>query len=140
VNDQVVENNFFFQQKGLNKINNYYQVRGVLYSYSQEQLTDEQATLDIGFGNHILNRRNVRAIEPYLVVNNTSGSTSGSTYIYDLKIRPLLTPFSRCFINKGNNILMYSKNNNNTYSNTQIEDIIREKLLPYNSSILNVWL
>lgn len=140
VNDQTVESNYFFQHKDLNQANIYYFVRGIVYGYTQPQLTDDQAKLNIGFGNNLFFKRNVRVIEPYLVVNNTGGTTSGSVYIYDLKVRPILTPFSRCFLNKRNNIIMFSKNNNSELKSDKLIDSIRKDLIPYNSSILNIWL
>lgn len=139
VSDQAIESNFFFKNGYLRLSNHYYLVRGIIYSANQTPLTTEEAKLNIGIGSNLCFRPNMRQIEPYIVINNNIPILTSSTYIRDLKVRPISTPFSRCFLNNRNNIIMYSSNRGEN-TNEKVEQLTRDYLLPYNCSVLNVWL
>lgn len=66
--------------------------------------------------------------------SSSSGSLSGALKIWDLKIRPLWTSYSRCFMNLNNLIIGFIKNNNLEKSEIQAEETIRNYLIPYNAT------
>jgi len=133
-NDVSVDNNFFFEKQTINQVLRYYYIRGIIYNYNQSEMGGDDSILNIGFGNSLILKQNIRSIEPVLVVDGVN--VSGQVYIQDFKIRPLNTNFSRCFINSRNNIIMINKQKPLEYSTQKIDDLIRHYLLPYNCNLL----
>ncbi len=153
--------NFFFQKKKLNKTNFWYFIRGVIYNKNQYQLSENQARLDIGFGEHLKSFGNMERIIPYVVQDRENNPDSfGSLDIWDLKVRPLVRgavantvyndssiipnknnevsfgSFSTCFLTTSNILHVTYKNSNKQKTNEDIFKIARQKLIPYNSSLV----
>jgi len=64
------DRNFFFETRRLNKAGTFYFVRGILFNKDKEQLDEQDATLNIGFGHHLKLNENVVSIIPYIIVDN----------------------------------------------------------------------
>lgn len=138
------DDNFFFEQIKLNRDDKYYLVRGIIFRTSEPLKTAEEGALDIGYGTHLRFEDSICKIIPYIVldrdtsistsISQSASSLSTALRIWDLKIKPLATPFSMGFVQVANFIYMFLKNNNGTYSNEEIDQIIRKYLIPYNST------
>ena len=138
--DSLSPSPFLFQQQQLLKNDKYYFIRSIIYNINHPSLTTEESKLNIGFGNNLkFSNKNIVKIFPFVYVNNIT-STPNLTYIWDFKIRPLNTPYSTGFIQINNLIKVWLKNNNLSLSQFQLEGIMRDKLIPYNSSFKNTFL
>lgn len=137
-----IANNYFFTNKRLNKSNEYYFIRGIIYSKEQTLLTNiVDYILNIGYGINLQfpNNPKICSIIPYLILDNSlyidASVKSNSTFIYDFKVRLLRTTYSTGFIQLNNFIQTWIRNNNISYSQQEIEDIMREYLIPYDSAL-----
>lgn len=130
-----VSDNVFFFHEQLNQADQWYFVRGILFNKDQALLTD--GSLDIGFGSHLRLVEDVVYIVPELYVNNNTGGNYGDVHIYDFKVRPLNFENSIVFLGLSNLIISWLKNNSGAYSNDQVTEIMRQKLVPYNSAVIN---
>jgi len=122
----------FFEQKTLNKADVEYWVRGVLHAYNTLLIPTD--VLTIGFGQGLRMRSNVRYLVPIILVENYTGSTlTDVIQIRDVKIRPAQLWFSRGLLSARNLIIGFLKNRNVELNNSQVEKIINEELIPYNT-------
>lgn len=62
-------------------------------------------------------------------------SITGTAQIFDFKVLPMMTDYSRGFLQANNFISAWVKNRNNIYSTLQLEDYTLHYLLPYNSHL-----
>ncbi len=59
---------------------------------------------------------------------------SASVFLTDIKVTPCYTNYSRCFLNNKNFIDVYIVNKSGRYTNVEIEQILREYFIPYNTA------
>lgn len=134
-NELILENSvdgsgtrYFFEKKGLNLVDQYYWVRGIVYNTNEP---NKAGGTTIG-GNNLRLPENVAYIVPIIIVDNgTTPDTGNTTSLVDIKIRPLKFNFS---IGKlGSRPIIYSllKNENGELNNDNVERIIKQKLIPY---------
>lgn len=153
--------NFFFQKKKLNKVGYWYFVRGILYNKNQYQLSTNQSRLEIGFGEHLKSFNGMEQIVPYLVLDRENNpNSSGVVDIWDFKVRPMVRgaainsvyndgqiipnktnevsfgSFSVGFLTTSNIVHITYENSNTKLSNEEIFKITRQKLIPYNTSLV----
>lgn len=137
----LFDNNFFFQVFELPITDRYYFIRGILYNFNKSQLSVDDGKMESGFGNNLKLIEDIKYITPCVVLSNNTGSASGELYLYDFKVRPLSFEKEVCgFLGIKNLIYSWLKNNSNNYSNDQITDIMKKKLLPYDQTIINQFL
>ena len=74
---------------------------------------------------------NTVKIIPYIVLDNTS-SGDGSLKIYQIRINPLKTDYSKGVIQTTNLIEIWNTNNNQSVSEIDIERTAKKYLFPYN--------
>jgi hypothetical protein len=76
---------FFFTNKRLNKVGKFYHLEGILFNRFQSNLSAEDGTLSVGFGEHLRFPEGAVSIIPYLVYDNDlsggSDSDSGGNWI-----------------------------------------------------------
>jgi hypothetical protein len=97
---------------------------------------------------------------PILVLDATKTTPTDNIYIWDFKIRPLRTPYSTGFLQANNVIQVWAHNNNKSYEEVErtltsvihpytdevaieipsLENVVRDFLIPYNSTIIYNWL
>lgn len=128
----------FFYHEQLNQADQWYFVRGILYNKDESLISGDQ--LDIGFGNNLRLVEDVVYIVPEFYVNNNTGGDYSSVYIYDFKIRPLNFDNSIVFLGLQNLIITWMKNSSGAYSDDQVTEIMRKKLIPYNSALINYFI
>jgi len=128
----------FFNRIQLNIVDTWYFIRGVIFNKDKSLLPSLEGTLNIGYGEHLkFGSVNPCYIVPVLILNNNSEAFSSTIKVWDFKVRPLVTDQSFGFLGVKNLILTWLKNNSGKYSDDQVEQIIREYLIPYNSTIKN---
>ena len=139
--DPSTENNFFTQQN-LIDINKWYFVRGIIFAATAPQKTDpNDYTLNIGFGDHLrFKGTNIVKIFPVILNDMKINSAGNEIKLWDIKVRPLCTPFSTCFIQVKNFIFTWVKDNNYSLTAEEKADIIRKYLFPYNSNFTNIYI
>ena len=104
----------------------YYFVRVILYKQSTSQ---PNTTTNMGQG---VNLRSMPGQEVMKwIIKNTSLSDHAN--LWDIKCRPLRTVYSTGFMQPGNLIEIWRKNNNGHYSSDQSNQLARKYLFPYNS-------
>lgn len=132
------ENTFFSEQK-LNISDQWYFVRGIIYNKDTSLLTSDQAKLNLGYGQNLRfnNLIDIVYLIPELYIENNTGSISNEVYIWDFKIRPLKYDFGVGFIGLQNLIVTWMKNNSGKYTDDQVTEITRRKLIPYNFALVN---
>lgn len=101
-------------------------VRFVLYGQNQQVVLDRQPMTSLAMGtNLILDERARKLIVRVAAIDE-------GTYIWNFKVKPLRTDFSRCFLDSRNLLMLFLKNNNKTLTSKQIEQTATRYLLPYN--------
>ncbi len=146
--------------------NTWYFVRAIVYSKYRDNMTAQEATLDIQQGQHMRFHNDpllpdVNQLIPYLVQTNYGGAAPTSYMrFWDFKVRPLNKPYGTGFVSSKNLIQVWAKNNNNRFvteetalTNSEhpitndklvkipeLEEFVRNKLVPYNSSLVINWL
>jgi len=104
--------------------------------------TDElDRTLEnsLGSGSNLRFKSNANYIIPYIVLDNEN-SVGGELFIWDIKIKPVSTPYSHGFIQTPNFIHIWLKNRNGRYSDEKIRETMRKFLLPYDCTFNNIML
>lgn len=128
------------------KANTWYHVRGIIHAYSTKPITVNAPGLNIAphLGTQLCyNNYSVEYILPKIQL---SGADSAAVlYIWDYKIRPLvygrnILPLketlrvdarSNGFIQSQRLFYIFLKNNNNSMSQAQLEQIVNKYLIPY---------
>lgn len=118
-------------------------VRGIIHAYSSEAISNYHTNISIG-NNLYFNNRFVNYILPTIQIQNISGA-EGIVKIWNYKIKPLIhgknivklkngseISQSLGFIQSSKLFYIYIKNNNNSLSKTEIEELAEKYLLPYN--------
>lgn len=139
-----VSENFFDQSMDIWKIGQWYYARGIIHSYSSENVIGSKTNLGIG-QDLVFNNSFVKYIIPKIEFY-TKTAQNASIDIYDYKIRPLIRgknilPLKNGSIDshglgfiQGSKILYtYVRNNNNGQSEDEIIDIIERYLYPFNT-------
>jgi Leucine-rich repeat (LRR) protein len=127
-------NNLFIDGLPVNRADTEYWVRGIIWGKSEANRSD---TLNIGIGNHLRFPQGVAKISPIVTMKSTA--TTDEVYITDFKIRPLKMPKSLGMLGVKNYIQAWLKNNSHR-SDSEVIRIIRDELLPYDTTISNVML
>lgn len=63
-----------------------------------------------------------------------SYDSNPSIYLWNIKVTPCSTPYSRCFLNNKTFIDVFVVNNSRRYSDLQINSIFRKYFIPYNTA------
>jgi len=93
----------------------------------------------LNIGQNLRFKDDINYIIPYIVLDNESGA-GGELFVWDIKVKPVSTPYSHGFIQQPNFIHIWMKNRNGRYSDEQIKQIMRKYLLPYDCTFKNIML
>lgn len=141
----------FFQKTTLSKEDTWYFVRGIIYNKDKELLDTDLGSTNLGIGENLkFTNLDQCKILPHILFVYELDSVSDSMSelidfsdrhlsIWDLKVRPLSTPYSSGFIQAGNFIDVWMEQNNHLYTQEEIEEIMRRFLLPYNTTFKNIY-
>lgn len=103
-----------------------YWFRGVIKNVSTS--ADEEACLNFPNSNPLIAYPTMTNFCPRIIQRRTSSSQP--LYIYDLKIKPRILPFTQGYLGKKNIVLVYGPNNSQL-SDLEIEDFVKTNLLSY---------
>jgi hypothetical protein len=117
----------------------YYFVRGIIFNSSEPYRSLIDSRLNISDGKNLRFRSTAKKMIPFVFMARQLSSIN-CVYVYDVKVRPVSTPWSTGFINANNFIEAWIKNNNKNHTTEQLEEIIRRYLIPYNSTFKNIYL
>lgn len=135
-----VNTNTFFEGENLNQDGVYYFVRGIIFNKDETLRGATAEFLNIGFGQNLrFSSEEVVKIIPEIVLENPTTAVN-NLYIWDVKVKPLATPFSTGFIQTNNFIEIWMKNRNEEKDRREIEEVQRRYLLPYNSTFKNIYI
>lgn len=154
------DRNFFFETRRLNKAGHFYFVRGILFNQNKLLVSEENAKLNIGFGQNLIMPENVAYIIPKIVIDNNlsddidsggdsidgsdsfSDSYDGeqSVYLWNLKVTSASTEYSRCYLDNKNFIDIYCDNISRKYSNEEIEVFLRKYFIPLDTAFNTIFL
>lgn len=123
-------NNFLLNAK-LSRTDKYIEVRCYLYNKDRGVFAGDSTNLRQG--------RNIIAAETLSKVI-FSVVTNGAANIKDFQIVPMMTSYSRGYLQVNNFISAWIKNRNNKKSLKELRDFISRNLLPYNTqlSLINI--
>jgi hypothetical protein len=125
-------NNFFLFDVSLSLANTEYWIRGVLRNCNNGITYDDYITTRLG--SNLVMPTMTRYLIPEIQVHQDSGvAETDITSIWDVKVRPAGLWFSRGSLSARNCIIGFLKNNSAQYSESQIENIINNELIPYNA-------
>lgn len=116
----------FFASAVLSRSDKYVTVRG--YLYNKNRPTFSADTTNIRQGANLL-------ADPALNNIGFTISTDGAADIFDFKILPVQTSYSRGLTQVTNFISAWLNNRNNIYSTLELEAYVDHYLIPYNSKI-----
>jgi hypothetical protein len=148
--DDGTATNMFFERKGLNIVDKYYFVRGIIYANGSSNTPNSQ--LNIGYGNYLRFDTLTTKIVPYLTSDRTLHATDSNVYVKDLKVRPLVIgcnantvtvgavdttyKIGTSFLSTKNLLHITYKNNNNHLVQEDINELLTQKLIPYNTHLV----
>ena len=100
--------------------------RGIVFNYNQNEtiLPNSYYIKHLKFANKYSTK-----ILPFVRVK------SGSMIVHNLKVRPLKYNYSSCFLANSNIIDIFVNNKNTDNSITEIKNIIKNRLIPYNTNL-----
>lgn len=120
--------------KGTDKIigmsNKWYFCRFILYGTPQLPKIGDQPLTSTATGTNLI-------MTPFTnnILINIKCSNASGLFLWNFKVKPLRTPFASAgFIQSGNILEIWRKNNNNFYTSDQINRAAQQYLLPYNTS------
>lgn len=120
-----VTNNFLLNAK-LSRSDKYVEVRCYLYNKNRGQFVGD--TTNLKQGRNIIANSNLAKIIFSVV-------TSGAANIKEFQIIPMMTSYSRGYLQVNNFISSWIKNRNNKKSLRELKDFISRNLLPYNTQL-----
>lgn len=123
--------NDFFLKQVLKVSNEFYWIRGILYS--QDKVNDVNSVFSPS-GVNLRSKSTLKFIVPNILLDNETGSTgTNKLALWNIKVRPLKIPFTRGQLGIRNIILTYLTNRNSKYSIDKIESIMRNNLINANT-------
>ena len=133
-------NNFLFEEslEDFTETGRWYLVRGIVFGLYTLGITTQQQLLNINIGQNLINGPANLTYYPgachcYPTLLFDTEET-GEVRIADFAMRPLNTAYSASFLNLNRWINVWAKNNNNTYTQQQVEDMLRYYFIPYNTT------
>lgn len=130
--DDGTDSDTFINGLKLYKSNTYYFVRGIIYNKNHRSIRTNGKYLNTANGINLkFPSSSVNKIIPYIEV--ISDQENIVFKIKDLKIRPLRYSHSCGFVNTFNVIEIFADNKNTKLTFSQVYDIIRRDLIPYNT-------
>lgn len=133
----------YFKEHVQTEAGNWYFVRCIIYAKDTNNIAAPDCLLNINDGMNLrFASSDIKKITPFLLVNNqTGGNFVGSVArVWDFKVRPLRTNYSKGFLTAANLIEMWATQDNAQYSKRQVKNIIRKYLIPYNTIPIYNWL
>ena len=117
--------------------NKYHFVRCILYANNEPAKLGKQPLSSLATGATNLVMGDFTA---NIFINLKNTHPSSNILIWNFKIKPLRTPFSTGFIQSGNLLEIWRKNNNKTLIDEKVDRIAQQYLLPYNTgqSVINL--
>lgn len=123
----------------------WYYARGIIHAYSTVNVDNVKTNLGIG-NNLYFNNSFVKYILPKILLSSNGEDATSKIDIWDYKIRPLVrgtnilplkgdsksNSMSLGFIQSSRIFHVYARNNNNSLSQDEVEDIINKYLLSFN--------
>lgn len=138
----------FVDQK-INIIDEYVFVRLILYNKNKNIISNSfENKNELGYGNQLKSITNIKKILPVILFK--ASFTNTYALIKELKIRPLVNGYTsniedidnikqgsrlKVFMNTENFYSLFLKNNSDEFNSNQVEKIIQDELLPYNSKL-----
>jgi hypothetical protein len=129
------QRNNFFNFTKIPRVDDLYLVRGIIHNQGTNLLSlpyKNELNWSV-YDEHLAFNSNSDIIPKFLAINIGNKNldySSNSFLISNLKMFPLKTPNSRYFVQNKNFMNFFAKNNNSVLSNEQIEQIMRNELLP----------
>lgn len=128
----------------------WYYARGIIHAYSTQTM-EKKIKTNLGFGNNLyFNNSFARYILPKIQVE---GNSDTQIAVWNYKIRPLVrgtnilplkdspeNAVSLGFIQSSRIFFLYAKNNNNSLSQQELNDIVNRYLLPFNLNTIFVYI
>lgn len=118
----------FFDTAVLSRSDQYVMVR--CYLYNQSRGTFSADTTNIRQGQNLVMSVDVQNVK-FTITSNTD-----TAVVYDFKILPMQTDWSRGFVQVNNFIATWLKNRNQTYSIGELTEYVSRYLIPYNSHLV----
>lgn len=135
--DILNSGNIALNKVQLPKANEYYLVRVIIFPSSTPYINDSaviKTSLNKG-SNLVLNNSCVKVI-PRVVLDNTSNNSVGSLYIKNFAFKVSSTNYSKGGLINNVKISELWIKNNSQYDDTEVSDVIRDKMIPYRSGLL----
>lgn len=122
--------NLFLQDTGLQRDDKYIGVSLFLYSKMKPGFPTDLTSINIG--------HDLRLVDTVTHVIPRITCTEGRMNLYNMRLTPMRTSYSRGFLDTKNFISAWIKNNNNELDILGIKQFTRRYLIPYNSNIAMV--
>ena len=131
----VYSSNFFANTNIQKIVNKPIYVQGIIFHYEKLNFLDfeNDTALNIGKGRCLRFSDKVKFICPRIIV------TTGSAYIYDIKVRPYNTVFQESgVIDSQNNVKVFTKINNPQITKEDFVNIMKRYFINYNCNLLKL--
>lgn len=136
--DDGVDDTYFFQEVELNIVGEWYFVRGIIFNQNEPNSGEPTS---LGVGKHLRFKSSVVKIMPIIQLDNTNGiGASGAMDLWDIKIKPASLNYSHSYLDQGRWIDAVIKNKNGELSDAKLNEVMRRKFIPYNTSFHNIYL
>lgn len=132
-----VSSDFFFNDAKLPRNNKEYMIRGIIFNKDTDENIQDgfDMTLNIGFGGHLKFTPTVKYIMPFFYTYNLTNPGSVITFT-EFRIRPLSFNFTLGKLGIKN-ILYMLYGNNSLFTQQIIYNSVRDKLIPYDTELID---
>jgi hypothetical protein len=129
--DDGASDSYFFQGESMNISSEWYFVRGILWNASEGNSSE---TTNLGVGKNLRFNANAVKIQPIIL------SAGGTVLLHNVKVKPVSLNYSHSYLDQGRWIDAIFENNNGELTDDQVEEQMRRKFIPYNTSFHNIYL
>lgn len=120
------------------KVDEYYLVRAIIYPHNHIYVADDEIIkTSLSDGVNLKFDPDTTSVFIEVTLDNTSSDCTGDLYIKDYSFQLLRTDYGKGFVGASSIVETWIKNNSGRYSNEEINAIMRDYLIPYQSGMIN---
>lgn len=141
--DLSIGSNVALQQVTLPKINEWYHVRMIIFASSQKYVNNQDILkTSLNVGSNLKMSNAMARFAPEVVLDNTNSDIANSTVleVKDVKFAPVKTDYGKGFVGGSAIAQIWLKNNSLQFDQQEVENNIRNYLIPYKMGLVNNFL
>lgn len=127
------ENQFVGYEQAVCEADQWHFARFILYGANENIQFGMQPITSLAMGKNLKMNKKVSQILVDLATFSTDAQDT-TLLMYNFKVKPLRTPFSRGFVQGSDLLINWRKNRSTKFTEKQVDDIATDFLFPYNTA------